>query len=1356
MDDTEHLINIKKHVTQSDEITVRLPNKATMRSTHTAELNIKGLSPSARLVHLFPNLQGSLLAFGPLCDDGCIIHLDKSTVHVFKNGVLLLSGFRDGPGKLWLMDLGSSQPLIDSSTLVESSVNAVSHSAHLSISTPDTSLSFLSHSDTFSTPSAINNVNQMPDIISSSIERVLCFYHGAFGSLPISTFRKAIQKKFISFPGITVEHVTKYLRHSMYTDKGHMKRLRQGMDSTKQNQFYDCNDVLPTISVDKHRKFKILIHLIPSTRRIHLDGTGKFVYPDGTYDYDLIFFCEDSNYIHGEKMKGITKTEYVTAISDGLAFYTNKGMQYEISRLDNQTSDLVVHLLKVTNQMTIEAVPPDSHRGLKAERAIQTWKNHKISILATADESCPGGAFKHVNHHVEMTLNLVRQSGISPHMSAWHQLHGAWSYTDNPIAPFGMKVEVFRSKNQRATTWDVHSQSGFYVGLPRDHHRCHQVYLPKTRSVVISDTLSWYPKKHFLLPGTSTTDDLVAAIDALCQAITNVTPVNNQPNHSVIVQLQQGLQQFKNLFQRTSEKYPNFIDLPVAPITEIFPVQNTGAMATRSTARNSSALSNNVLHINPTLTNILTTQDLRKPKIIGHKGKFCSIKNPLHFLLQVNNANNKSTSSWVLYDDIKSFSYVHDYIESIPSLWKVYQNGLKFSESNDEPPPWYQIKHISNPVSNSINKILQHRQNKDFIHYFDIHFLPKGQSSPIWLKLNGSSDRLTTEPAFQRYLFTCKDIKFKKYFASSTFESKFHFANIAEQTKPISDHHGLKYLDKGKALRYFKAIKGDEKQFWINAHSDELDRLINRRKSMRFIKRSDKEKGRVESYWNPQLTKKSKNGEIIYRVRGCVGGNINDFYGNSTAYTASLPTVKLLFNAIVSEPDAKLMTLDLKDFFLHGSSGRNEYMRIPLSYFTDDDMIKYDIKSFIKEGDTSVLVEIHGNMYGLVNAAIVAQEGLVKLLNANDFYETNTPQLYKHKTRNIQFTLVVDDFAVKYTNKTDADLLISVLEKQFDVSIDWDGKLYLGMAINLDRSNPNPRNHTLSLSMNGYIARLLERLNLGPYKSNVNSPMVYAAPKYGQKIQYTNVDESDFITEDKIRFLQQGIGGFLYYCRAVGYDYYTTVSKLSSRQAKPTEQVWKEYIHLLNYANTWPNSTLVFKASDMILVLDADVSYLSESHSRSRGGGIAFCGRKDEPDFINGAIDVLSIILPTVVSSTCEGEYATAFVMAQLGMSLRVNLRDMGYPQDRTLLTTDNQCAEGIANKTMKLKRSRSMDMRYHWLQDRVKQGDYSVTWRRNTKSLADFFTKTLPTKEFLERRSLYVVKGLPTLLPNLSNKINK
>ena len=104
-------------------------------------------------------------------------------------------------------------------------------------------------------------------------------------------------------------------------------------------------------------------------------------------------------------------------------------------------------------------------------------------------------------------------------------------------------------------------------------------------------------------------------------------------------------------------------------------------------------------------------------------------------------------------------------------------------------------------------------------------------------------------------------------------------------------------------------------------------------------------------------------------------------------------------------------------------------------------------------------------------------------------------------------------------------------------------------------------------------------------------------------------------------------------------------------------------------------------------------------------------------------------------------------------MPLRVQLKDLEYPQDMfpngsTLLTTDNQCAAGIANNSVKLKRSRAMDMRYHWLRDRVKQGDFTVQWRSGKKSLADFFTKVLPTKEFQEMRKTFIVPGLRTTPP--------
>ena len=56
-----------------------------------------------------------------------------------------------------------------------------------------------------------------------------------------------------------------------------------------------------------------------------------------------------------------------------------------------------------------------------------------------------------------------------------------------------------------------------------------------------------------------------------------------------------------------------------------------------------------------------------------------------------------------------------------------------------------------------------------------------------------------------------------------------------------------------KALRYDKAIAGPESSFWKAAMSDELERLFLRTKTMHLIKSSEKEKGRIVSYFNPQF-----------------------------------------------------------------------------------------------------------------------------------------------------------------------------------------------------------------------------------------------------------------------------------------------------------------------------------------------------------------------------------------------------------------------------------------------------------------------------------------------------------------------
>mmetsp|Transcript_17729 Transcript_17729/g.47158 ORF Transcript_17729/g.47158 Transcript_17729/m.47158 type:complete len:83 (-) Transcript_17729:1260-1508(-) len=72
---------------------------------------------------------------------------------------------------------------------------------------------------------------------------------------------------------------------------------------------------------------------------------------------------------------------------------------------------------------------------------------------------------------------------------------------------------------------------------------------------------------------------------------------------------------------------------------------------------------------------------------------------------------------------------------------------------------------------------------------------------------------------------------------------------------------------------------------------------------------------------------RSKNGAPAPRVRGCYGGNVNDYTGPTSAWTASIQTVKILLNAVISE-NANWPTFDLKDFYLGTTLERPKYMRI--------------------------------------------------------------------------------------------------------------------------------------------------------------------------------------------------------------------------------------------------------------------------------------------------------------------------------------------------------------------------------------------------------------------------------------------
>ena len=146
------------------------------------------------------------------------------------------------------------------------------------------------------------------------------------------------------------------------------------------------------------------------------------------------------------------------------------------------------------------------------------------------------------------------------------------------------------------------------------------------------------------------------------------------------------------------------------------------------------------------------------------------------------------------------------------------------------------------------------------------------------------------------------------------------------------------------------------------------------------------------------------------------------------------------------------MCLDIKNFYLTAKLEYFEYMRMPLDLFPLWIQEQYDLKALAYNG--FIHLEMRRAVWGLPQAGILANKRLRQKLAPFGYYEhVNTPGLWCHNTRPISFTLVVDDFGVKYVNKEDVDHLITSIKSTYALTEDWTGSLYCGIALDWDYTN---------------------------------------------------------------------------------------------------------------------------------------------------------------------------------------------------------------------------------------------------------------------------------------------------------------
>ena len=257
----------------------------------------------------------------------------------------------------------------------------------------------------------------------------------------------------------------------------------------------------------------------------------------------------------------------------------------------------------------------------------------------------------------------------------------------------------------------------------------------------------------------------------------------------------------------------------------------------------------------------------------------------------------------------------------------------------------------------------------------------------------------------------------------------------------------------GVSLEYNELIKGPTATTWQISFANELGRLANGigtrmpngTNTLAFIPKHLVPKGKIVTYGRLVCDIKPNKKET-HRSRLTVGGNLIKYTGDKSTATADITTIKALLNSVISTRNATFCTADIKNFYLGTPLAEYEYMKLRLDIIPDEIIEQYDLLNISVDG--WVYCEIKKGMYGLTHAGKIANERLTKHLAPFGYTPSQmTPGLWKNNTRQITFTLVVDDFGIKSTKPADVAHLLSALKQQYEITHDASGSLYCGLTL---------------------------------------------------------------------------------------------------------------------------------------------------------------------------------------------------------------------------------------------------------------------------------------------------------------------
>lgn len=389
-------------------------------------------------------------------------------------------------------------------------------------------------------------------------------------------------------------------------------------------------------------------------------------------------------------------------------------------------------------------------------------------------------------------------------------------------------------------------------------------------------------------------------------------------------------------------------------------------------------------------------------------------------------------------------------------------------------------------------------------------------------------------------------------------------------------------------------------------------------------------------------------------------------------------------------------------------------------------------QGYAVKGQNTVL-KLKRSLYGLKQASRCWNEKFVKFLSEFNFKNIESDKcVFVGKVLNYKvfLALYVDDGLVISESARAVEEVLNYLKLHFKITHDVANE-YVGMEIQRDR-----KNCMLKISQAGYIRKLLEKFNMLEAKP-VSTP---AEPGL-----YLNKSESK---NDLVNLpYREAIGSLLFLSRVSRPDIEYAVNYLSQFLDSYNQEHWRAVKRIFRYLIGTIDVGLVygnsgssagsanFGESSAQLVGYTDADYAGCLSTRRSRSGYVF--------LFNGTpISWSSQRQEVVALSTAEAEYIALFQGTKESVWLRRMMNELGLKQNCVPIFVDNQAAIKLANSNEHHKRTKHMDVRFHYIRGVAKRKEISIFYVNTKLQLADILTKPLTKLPFANlRRMLNIVE---------------